>query len=44
MVLFVALGILTFIILFPIIAYVSYWFEMIGYRFGKSEIQQIADD
>ena len=44
MVLFVALGILTFTILFPIIAYVSYWFEMLGYRFGNSEIQDIPDD
>jgi hypothetical protein len=43
MVLFVALGILTFTILFPIIAYVSYWFEMLGYRFG-SRVDQIVDD
>jgi hypothetical protein len=44
MVLFVALGILTFVILFPLIANVSYWFETLGYRFGKGQIQQIADD
>jgi hypothetical protein len=43
MVLFVALGILTFVILFPIIAYVSYWFEMLGYRFGN-RVDQIVDD